>query len=148
MTVPDPSLPIEMPFQAGGGVLHLLREIKTGSREAVEAGALEEEDLGQRGLFCRRCGNRITSEASRITVKGSHTHTFFNPAGILFELGCFRNAPGCSVHGEASEHFTWFAGYLWRLALCGRCDAHLGWQFENQDVTFFCLILAHLTDDL
>lgn len=147
MNALDHPLPVELPIQVGAGVLHLLRETKVGSRAAAEAEEFEEEDLGQRGLFCRQCGNRITSEASRITVNGSHTHAFFNPAGILFELGCFREAPGCSVHGEASPHFTWFAGYVWRLALCGRCAVHLGWQFEDQDATFFCLILSHLTDD-
>lgn len=107
---------------------------------------LKETSQGRWGLFCRRCGNHITGEESRMTVDGSHRHTFFNPAGIFFELACFRSAPGCFVHGEASGLFSWFAGYQWRIALCGRCAAHLGWRFENLEEIFFCLIIPHLTD--
>ncbi|MDP3478926.1 MAG: cereblon family protein [Desulfoprunum sp.] len=131
-----------------GAVMYLFRETADRSHEMDEAGALEEESQGGRGLFCRRCGYRITGEDNRITINGSHTHTFFNPTGILFELACFKNAPGCSVHGQASGHFSWFAGYQWRIVLCGQCATHLGWRFESLDATFFCLIIPHLTDGL
>lgn len=146
MTVSGHWQPAEIPSQPGDGVLRLLKEPVPGEWEVVEAGDADEEVSGGEGIFCRRCGNRVTGEASRIPVNGSHTHTFFNPAGILFELGCFRKAPGCAVQGEASGLFSWFAGYRWRIALCGKCAAHLGWRFENRDATFFCLILSHLIE--
>ena len=79
-------------------------------------------------------------------VRGSHTHTFFNPAGIVFELGCFQGAPGCLVVGEPSFEFTWFPGHTWRIALCRQCQMHLGWLFVNQDAFFHALILSKLRE--
>jgi hypothetical protein len=106
----------------------------------------DEETGGSPGLFCRTCGYRITSDDQRISVNGSHTHTFFNPAGLVFELGCFGRAPGCLIGNQASTLFTWFAGFAWRPVSCARCAVHLGWRFEKDDAVFFSLILASLTD--
>ncbi len=95
-------------------------------------------------LVCKACGHPITSEDQRIHIAGAHLHTFFNPAGIVFELGCFSRAPGCSVLGEASSEFSWFAGYLWRIVLCGRCGTHLGWNFHSGDSSFYGLIYKNM----
>jgi hypothetical protein len=97
-------------------------------------------------LFCKACGYVITAGDQRIAVTGSHTHAFFNPSGIVFELGCFRRAPGCTVAGAATSEFTWFAGSVWRFALCQRCRAHLGWFYEMEDHAFYGLILTSLTE--
>ena len=97
-------------------------------------------------LFCKVCGQAITGRDQRIAVNDSHAHTFFNPAGIVFELGCFRNAFGCIVAGDVTAEFTWFAGYLWRFALCSQCRAHLGWFYERGDHSFYGLILTTLTE--
>jgi hypothetical protein len=32
----------------------------------------------------------ITSPAERIVVQGSHQHTFANPHGIIYEIGCLN----------------------------------------------------------
>lgn len=97
-------------------------------------------------IYCRACGRPVTRKDSRIAVNGSHTHTFFNPAGIVFELGCFRTAPGCYHAGEATSDFTWFAGFRWRFALCGGCNSHLGWSFSSGDSSFFGLILNQIRE--
>jgi hypothetical protein len=95
-------------------------------------------------LYCRACGGLVTDGDQQISVNGSHAHTFFNPAGIVYELGCFRNAPGCSVVGEATMEFTWFANHSWRFGLCLLCDTHLGWLYETAEQTFYGLILTRL----
>lgn len=132
--------------QGRGRRRYLLRELPAGRRAQKTVAGEQEEQWGQDdpALCCRICGHRITSDHERIAVNGSHTHTFFNPVGLVFELGCFRRAPGCLVSSEASEQFTWFAGYSWRPAFCGRCAAHLGWRFEKEEQAFFCLILTNL----
>jgi hypothetical protein len=106
----------------------------------------EEETSPNEAIYCRACGGAVTDRDQKIAVHGSHTHTFFNPAGIVFELGCFSAAPGCHSAGEASSEFTWFAGYVWRFALCRQCNSHLGWFFEMGDSSFFGLILANLKE--
>lgn len=102
------------------------------------------EGSGEPRLLCRFCRHPISSETQRVVVGGSASHTMFNPAGIVYQLGCFRNAPGCLVRGEATDQFSWFAGYRWSLALCGLCQVHLGWYFQAEADSFFGLIEPNL----
>ncbi len=111
-----------------------------------------EKEEGQEGIssieaiYCKACGRAVTSRDQKIAINGSHTHTFFNPAGVVFELGCFSTASGCSRAGEATSEFTWFANYVWRFALCRGCKSHLGWFFETNGSSFFGLILLNLKE--
>jgi hypothetical protein len=97
-------------------------------------------------ILCRRCGHMITRPRDRIIKDGSHSHTFANPSGWVFEIGCFSQAEGCGPSGELTEEFTWFRGFCWRLALCRACFAHLGWQFISLGGSsgFWGLILNRL----
>lgn len=110
-----------------------------------ERQAAEEE---KKAVICRNCGQVIASAASVSSPDGSRTHTFFNPAGIVFEIICLSTAPGCLVQGPSSTEFCWFAGFAWRLAFCGNCLTHLGWFYESRDSSFFGLILKKLTGDI
>ncbi|GAB4347732.1 MAG: hypothetical protein Kow006_07780 [Gammaproteobacteria bacterium] len=96
-------------------------------------------------LCCRFCGSPVTHETHRIARSGAHRHTFANPLKISFTIGCFATAEGCAVTGEATTAHTWFAGYAWRIAVCGKCESHLGWRFEGDRELFFALILDRLT---
>lgn len=101
-------------------------------------------------LICAACGERITSIRERVAMNGTHSHTFTNPHGFTFDIGCFRSAPGCKPLGEATQAWTWFPGYAWRMAVCGGCGAHLGWGYEPAPANaeaggFFGLILDRLS---
>jgi hypothetical protein len=98
-------------------------------------------------ILCRRCGHLITRPRDRIFKDGNHRHTFANPSGIVFEIGCFSHAEGCGPSGEPTDEFTWFRGYRWRLALCRACFVHLGWQFASLGGSsgFWGLILNRLS---
>ena len=78
-----------------------------------------------------------------MTINDRHEHAFFNPAGIAFEIRCFRRAPGAVPHGEPSAEFTWFPSYRWQVVLCATCRAHLGWLFINGG-SFYGLIATRL----
>lgn len=123
-------------YRRGNGRLGRPIEKKEGQEET---GPLE-------AIYCKVCGRAVTSRQQKIAIHGSHAHTFFNPAGIVFELGCFSAAPGCYSAGEPSSEFTWFAGYVWSFALCRRCNSHLGWFFEKGESSFLGLILANLLE--
>lgn len=97
---------------------------ETGAAEK-DAEAPEEEAY----IVCRQCRRAITRSGERISVQGGHRHAFANPHGLVFDIGCFRNAVGCGYAGPASDEFTWFAGYRWRVCFCGACLTHLGWLF-------------------
>ncbi|GEM_PF-170991 len=92
-----------------------------------EEQAPEEEEY----ILCRQCRQAITRPIDRLSIQGSHRHTFANPHGIVFEIGCFQNVIGCGYAGGASDEFTWFAGYRWRVCYCTMCLTHLGWRFSS-----------------
>lgn len=110
---------------------------------------LDEEQLtdqDEKFLVCKVCRYHITTPSQQIVVDSTHCHTFFNPSGIVFDIGCFRNAPGCSLVGSPSGEFSWFAGTVWTLVVCSKCLTHLGWFFEGDGKRFFGLILNKLLE--
>lgn len=123
----------------------LFREDGDVSSNTVSDIERKEQENEEEGLLCRKCGHVITSPDHQIQVNGGHLHTFFNPAGVIYEIGCFSNAPGCLQYGPSSSEFTWFAGFTWRLSLCGLCTAQLGWFFSSSDTIFYGLILKNLS---
>ena len=106
-----------------------------------------DTDMDGRWLRCTRCGHNIARTADRTSVNGRFAHVFNNPAGYVFEIGCFALAEGCVNEGRPTMEFTWFAGFSWRFALCGSCRSHLGWCYQSMNGgSFYGLILANLSE--
>lgn len=95
-------------------------------------------------LQCSYCNHNVTKTLDRIDVDGKHEHSFINPAGVIYRIGCFGAAVGVVEVGEASAEFTWFAGHAWCIALCGGCERHLGWSFHGGESRFYGLVLNQL----
>lgn len=96
-------------------------------------------------IRCSQCLNTITRMIDRIVIDGAHQHTFANPHGIIFEIACFGTADGCRHMGPGTDEFTWFKGYVWKIAVCGKCLLHLGWQyFSSGSGGFYGLIVDRL----
>lgn len=95
-------------------------------------------------LYCIDCKNLITDLDAAISIDGSHTHTFTNPAGYTYTIGCFQSAIGCLHIGEPTEEYTWFNGYAWQIAVCESCKEQLGW-FYSYGSQFYGLISERLT---
>lgn len=108
--------------------------------------AEEKEAQDDHYILCRRCFHKLTHPGQRIEVQGAHHHIFANPQGIIFEIGCYRSAEGCGYAGFATEEFSWFKGFGWRIAVCGACLTHVGWFFSaSGKPSFNGLILNRLT---
>lgn len=115
--------------------------------DIVEEEKSEDTDPeSKKYIVCKQCLQPITSSDERINRDGSHRHTFANPNGQVFDIGCFRNAFGCGYAGQPSDEFTWFSGYFWRVCVCGMCLTHLGWLFVSGGDNFHGLILDRLID--
>lgn len=120
--------------------LHLLRPVAKPDKAGADPDSSPQDRTSAASadaIVCRQCLHTITSSTERTLVNGAHAHTFANPEGILFEIGCYRNAWGCGYVGPSSPQFTWFAGYLWRISICANCHVHLGWRFAAPAGDFF-----------
>jgi hypothetical protein len=105
------------------------------------------DDESGRVLACARCLHTVTTTGARIEISGHHAHTFANPHGFVFHIGCFALAPGCAAVGEPTTEFTWFPGFAWQIATCRGCREHLGWLFRSAEGRFHGLIMDRLVED-
>ena len=121
-------------------------DIETGISEPSVK--IDADIFRERAIICRACGNVITKPDQAIEIEGKSAHKFVNPAGIVYHIVCFREAPGCAAAGEPTREFTWFPGYSWCFALCDMCFAHLGWRYTSGDSGFFGLILDNITENI
>ncbi len=113
------------------------------TEEAPLAGAGEAAAGQGRRLCCAACGAHVTDEDAAIACEGTHVHSFMNPAGVVFVIGCFAQAPGCAALGLPALEWTWFPGCRWQVAVCRACGEHLGWRY-NGAAAFHGLILDRL----
>ena len=118
----------------------------TGGAPRVRERSREKEPRPGKGIRCAFCLAKVTRVSEQIEVWGHHRHTFANPSGIIFEIGCFRLAPGCLYFGAPSTEFTWFKDHSWQIAGCKACQSHLGWLFRHTSGSrqFHGLILNRL----
>ncbi|PIW26960.1 MAG: hypothetical protein COW30_12440 [Rhodospirillales bacterium CG15_BIG_FIL_POST_REV_8_21_14_020_66_15] len=106
--------------------------------EEDTAPAAEAEELTDDALYCARCGYLVTRRRWAFSPSGGHERVCANPAGRLFKVVSFLEAPGAADHGPPIEDFTWFQGYAWNFAHCRGCSDHLGWRYtSDQDPPLF-----------
>ena len=133
--------PQQWAFEQGG------RDAGTGAPATRAPGDDGETTKGaRRAKLCATCRYRITTADARTTAEGRHSHSFVNPHGFAFHIGCFSHASGCRASGTPTSEFTWFRGFKWQRASCRRCGGHLGWRFQGDGRIFFGLILDRLVD--
>lgn len=108
-----------------------------------------EEKAEEEGLIlCRLCRHPVTSSGHGMEVNGRHQHTFPNPLGIVFQIGCYAVAAGCIHRGRPTGDFSWFPGFSWCFALCANCRAHLGWHYRSgAGKSFYGLISGQLLEN-
>jgi len=106
----------------------------------------ETEPEDDEHILCRKCMHMITRPAEAIQVNGQHRHTFANPHGLIFEIGCFLTTEGCGYLGHKTAEWSWFKGFSWKVAVCGKCLAQVGWVFISSTglKSFHGLILDRL----
>jgi len=125
--------------------LLLFRENQSERSDQTDSDPVNEPDCKVgKAILCRSCRAVVTGLNQEVSIDGKHAHTFFNPAGIVYEIRCFSQAPGCMNHGPPTAEFTWFAGYSWEYTVCSTCRDHLGWFYSSSSGFFFGLINSKL----
>ena len=151
-SAPIPPAPVHRrPCEAADAYPCLLRQHPKspatggGATEKTADAVAESDTEPSPDIRCRQCGLAVTRIDWRIARGGGFRHTFANPHGIVFDIGCFGRADGCAPIGEASDEFSWFPGYRWRIGVCRSCQIHLGWRFSSAGSDlFFGLIIDRL----
>ena len=125
-------------FDPGYGLRRRTEKDKNGKLAAGVADEIVEKTADNRAsILCRQCRHLVTTKAERISVQGSHQHTFANPNGIIFQIGCFQSARGCGYTGRLTEEYSWFKGFGWKIAVCRLCLIQLGWLFVSSGAEGF-----------
>jgi len=125
--------------------VHALKPLK--DRPSDEVVIKSEKKFGivkGQVIVCENCRHIVTGPEQIITVNDHHRHTFLNPEGRVFQLGCFSHAEGCLIEEQSILENTWFAGFTWSISICSNCMVHLGWYYQKDDRHFFGLILDRL----
>ena len=105
------------------------------------------EDEASR-IVCRQCRQRLTQANHRLSVDGSHQHTFANPSGVVFEIVCYYPVSGITLVGSPSSEFAWFSGHTWQIGICATCRTHLGWLFRSPaNEVFYALIVDRIMEE-
>jgi len=107
-----------------------------------------EKEERKKTLICIFCGHVITFPDRAMEVSGGHLHTFSNPGGVVYQIGCFSAAPGCLDVSDPTLEYTWFPGYSWSISVCAGCMAHMGWHYRADGSGFYGLVLKNLTENL
>ena len=108
---------------------------------------LDDRSVGpvvEPGLHCASCQRRITAPDQQIERNGCHHRRVTNPAGLVFNIGCFATAEGCYPRGQPTDQHSWFSGFAWQIAQCRSCHYQLGWRFTGDATSFYGLILDRL----
>ena len=138
------------PFCNDGIISTLLVLDKSLDPSQYIADKIKPEDTLDHGkaLHCAYCHTIVTYHGSGIEQMGQHVHSFTNPGGYEFTIGCFSKAY-CQLEGEPSQEWTWFPAYYWQYALCHQCQEHLGWYYQSGEMgdDFFGLILDRLISE-
>ena len=104
----------------------LMRDI-----EAPEKRGQTQQGNPRRVITCRPCMKVLCDAGAKVAINGAVTHTFANPAGLMYEIMCVHYAEGCRVDSVPSVVFTWFKGCNWAVLQCAGCHVHLGWRFRG-----------------
>jgi len=104
-----------------------------------------DEESDRKWIRCRNCHYKVALLSAKININNAENHIFENPAGIIYRVVCFSNAPGTINISDYTGENSWFHGYLWSISLCRSCNNHLGWHYDSGSGDFFGLIADRLT---
>ncbi|WP_321492601.1 cereblon family protein [uncultured Desulfobacter sp.] len=121
---------------------------KKTDRQIQGKSELESKHKFEPAILCKNCNAVVTKPEFAMLSEQGFSQAFANPAGIVFEIGCFSEASGCYQGSGPSSEFTWYPGYDWCIGICRNCTFHLGWIFlpvrKGPSSKFYGLILDHL----
>ena len=71
---------------------------KKADRQAQEKGIPGVQSTIEPVILCKSCNAFVTKPEFAVHTEDGFSHTFANPAGYVFEIGCLATAPGCGEY--------------------------------------------------
>lgn len=113
----------------------------------LERDPADVEREPHRVLRCRACSVEVADPRDAAAPDGGPTRrTFFNPAGVVFDLWLLSAVRNAVVTGAPTDEFTWFPGRPWQFLHCGGCGRQLGWRWLGEG-TFYGLVASEVRED-
>ncbi|XP_058811692.1 protein cereblon-like [Topomyia yanbarensis] len=81
---------------------------------------------------CKKCDCRIANYTDMFAMsKQGVSISYCNPSGFVHEtLTVYRTVEKTTrTTSKPSTDFSWFPGYSWQIAICNRCNNHIGWKY-------------------
>lgn len=101
-------------------------------------------------FVCKICKTQISDQKYLFSINNSTPfHTFYNPNHYRYDILTFTQCQSVLDATPPTSEFTWFAGYSWSILICSNCTEHLGWRFENSELSpaqFFGMIHERLEE--
>eukprot|EP00899_Mesostigma_viride_P010433 jgi/Mesvir1/19391/Mv10426-RA.1 len=87
---------------------------------------------GMAVLRCRTCRARVADakDVFSLSMDGP-VAAYVNTNGFVHEAVTVRHVSGLQLEGDPQTEHSWFPGYAWTIAYCGRCGEHMGWRFTR-----------------
>ena len=98
-----------------------------------------------KGVFCRRCGTKVTTTAHTHNVPTSNADLVkmvpeigpgamlsrhrSSPSSMWFDVATFKRATNVVTQGKPQDAQSFFPPYRWEPIFCKTCGAHIGWRF-------------------
>jgi hypothetical protein len=136
-------------------VAHAFREQATRASPHSERSADDEVASADDAVrwLCAACRTKITDGSAVFGPTGAApVQVFTNPEGRVCQVLTVLHAQSLSLIGPATDEYTWFPGFAWRVALCAHCFSHLGWRYQAivagaSPPVFFGLLLDALVEE-
>jgi cereblon len=82
---------------------------------------------------CANCKSVICSKEDVFPMSCTGPqNSFVNSNGYVHDTLTVRTANGLIQEQDWSEEYSWFPGYLWRIACCHYCSGHIGWCYKSK----------------
>ncbi|KAL4704750.1 hypothetical protein ACJJTC_000074 [Scirpophaga incertulas] len=81
-------------------------------------------------LCCSSCLAEIAVRDHIIPMSSEGVHAnYTNLGGYMHDVVTVSAVRNTRLQGRASAEYSWFPGYCWTIAVCGRCSTHVGWRY-------------------
>ncbi|KAJ0172843.1 hypothetical protein K1T71_011982 [Dendrolimus kikuchii] len=104
-------------FVVDNALLRLHMEVRFISRKSV--------------LCCSSCWAEVARRDQLFAMSSDGVHSnYTNLGGYMHDIVTVAACGNVALSGAPSAEYSWFPGYMWTIALCRICTAHLGWRFD------------------